>query len=68
MKATMLKNRFNNEHFVCDDIRVTEIIDGVEYIVVHRPNEHRPFKMRRDALEKTNTLVTQRNKSTTLRT
>ena len=37
MKATMLKNRFNNEHFVCDDIRVTETIDGVEYI---RSEEH----------------------------
>ncbi len=68
MKATMLKNRFNNEHFVCDDIRVTETIDGVEYLIVHRENEHRSFKMRRDALEKINTLVTQRNKSTTLRT
>ncbi len=68
MKATMLKNRFNNEHFVCDDIRVTENIDGVEYLIVHRPNEHRPFKMRRDALERINTPVTQRNKSTTLRT
>ncbi len=68
MKSTMLKNRFNNEHFVCDDIRVTETIDGVEYLIVHRENEHRLFKMRRDALEKINTLVTQRNKSTTLRT
>ena len=58
MKATMLKNRFNNEHFVCDDIRMTETIDGVEYIVVHRPNEHRPLKMRRDALEKINAPVT----------
>ncbi len=68
MKAIMFKNRFNNEHFVCDDIRMTETIDGVEYIVVHRPNEHRPLKMRRDALEKINAPVTQRNKSTTLRT
>ena len=68
MKATMFKNRFNNEHFVCDDPRVTETIDGVEYIVVHRPNEHRPLKMRRDALEKISAPVTQWNKSTTLRT
>ena len=68
MKQTVFKNRFNNEQFVCDDTRVTETIDGVEYIVVHRPNEHRPLKMRRDALEKINTPVTQRNKSTTLRT
>jgi hypothetical protein len=67
MKETMLKNRFNNEQFVCDDIRLTETIDGVEYIVVHRPNERRPLKMRRDALEKI-APVTQRNKSTTLRT
>jgi hypothetical protein len=67
MKATLFKNRFNNEQFVCDDIRMTETIDGVEYIIVHRPNELRPLKMRRDALEKINTPVTQRNKSTTLR-
>jgi hypothetical protein len=67
MKTTMFKNIFNNEHFVCDDIRVTETIEGVEYLVVHRPNEHRPLKMRRDALVKINTPVTQRNKSTTLR-
>lgn len=68
MKPTMFKNRMNSDVFVCDDLRLTENIDGVEYLVVHRPNEHRPFKMRRDALEKINTPVTQRNKSTTLRT
>ncbi len=68
MKQTMFKNRFNNERFVCDDTRVTENIDGVEYLIVHRPNEHRPFKMRRDVLEKINAPVTQWNKSTTLRT
>ena len=68
MKPIELKNRFNNERFVCDDLRVTEFIDGVEYVVVHRPNEHRPLKMRRDALEKISAPVTQWNKSTTLRT
>ena len=68
MKAVMFKNRLNNERFICDDIRVTDVIDGVEYLIVHRVNEDRPFKMRRDALEKINTPVTQRNKSTTLRT
>ena len=68
MKPTMFKNRLNSDVFVCDDLRLTENIDGVEYLVVHRPNEHRAFKMRRDALEKINTPVTQRNKSTTLRT
>ena len=59
MKPTLFKNRFNNERFVCDNPRLTENIDGVEYVVVHRPNEHREFKMRRDALEKINAPVAQ---------
>ena len=57
MKQIILKNRFNNERFVCDDIRVTDVIDGVEYLLVHRPNEHRLFKMRKDVLEKDTAMV-----------
>jgi hypothetical protein len=57
MKPTLFKNKLNNERFVCDDVRVTETIDGVEYIIVHRPNEHRHFKMRRDVLEKDTAIV-----------
>ena len=68
MKPTLFKNRMNNDKFVCDDTRVTETIDGVEYLIVHRPNETRFFKMRRDALERINTPVAQLDRSTTLRT
>jgi hypothetical protein len=57
MKPVFLKNRFNGERFVCEDTRAVEQIDGVEYLVVHRPNEQRMFKMRRDALEKVNGVV-----------
>ena len=57
MKPTLFKNRLNSERFVCDDTRVTDVIDGVEYLVVHRPNEHRLFKMRRDVLEKDTAVV-----------
>jgi len=57
MKPTLFKNKLNNERFVCDDVRVTENIDGVEYVIVHRPNEHRLFKMRRDVLEKDTAMV-----------
>ena len=57
MKQTFFKNRFNNERFVCDDIRVTDVIDEVEYLLVHRPNEHRMFKMRKDVLEKDTAIV-----------
>lgn len=52
MKPMMFRNRVNGELFVCEDHRAVEVIDSVEYLVVHRPNEHRLFKMRRDALEK----------------
>ena len=68
MKPMTFRNILNGERFVCDDVRAVEVIDGVEYLIVHKPNEHRVFKMRKDVLEKINTPVTQRNKSTTLRT
>lgn len=52
MKSMMFKNIFNNERFICEDVHTVEVIDGVEYLVVHRPNEQRIFKMRKDALER----------------
>ena len=57
MKPMTFKNRMNNERFVCDDVRTVEVIDGVEYLIVHRPNEHRVFKMRKDVLEKDTAIV-----------
>ena len=54
MKPVTFRNRLNGERFVCEDTRAVEQIDGVEYLVVHRPDEQRSFKMRRDALEKIN--------------
>jgi hypothetical protein len=57
MKSITLKNRMNGERFICDDVRTVEVIDGVEYLVVHRPNEHRHFKMRKDVLEKDTAVV-----------
>lgn len=52
MKSMTFKNILNGEKFVCDNVRTVEVIDGVEYLIVHRPNEHRVFKMRKDALER----------------
>jgi hypothetical protein len=57
MKPVSLKNVLNGEKFVCDDFRQVEIIDGVEFLLVHRPNETRTFKMRRDILAKDTTVV-----------
>jgi hypothetical protein len=57
MKPVHLKNSLNGERFVCDDVRAVEQIDGVDYLVVHRPNETRQFKMRKDALVKDTAVV-----------
>ena len=47
----------NGEKFICHDTRLTENIDGVEYLLVHRPDNNRQFLMRKDILEKVNTAV-----------
>ena len=53
MKAVTMKNRFNNEHVVCDDVRDIRLIEGIEYLVVRRQeNINRTFLMRKDALQK----------------
>ncbi len=57
MKPMVFKNRFNNELVICDDMNKIEIIEGIEYLVVHRPKSDRQFLMRKDALEKDTTVV-----------
>ena len=52
MKPVMFKNRMNSDEVVCEDTRKVEVIDGVEYLVVHKVNNQRSFLMRKDALEK----------------
>jgi hypothetical protein len=53
MKAVTMKNRFNNEHVVCDDVRDVRLIEGIEYLVVrHQENINRTFLMRKDTLQK----------------
>ena len=54
MKLITFNNRFNGEQVVCNDTRMVETIDGVEYLVVHRPGTDRQFLMRKDALKKVN--------------
>jgi hypothetical protein len=42
---------------ICENIRAVEVIDGIEYLVVHRKENNRMFLMRKDILEKINTTV-----------
>ncbi len=57
MKTITFKNRMNNDRVICDDVRQVQVIDGVEYLIVHRPENQRQFLMRKDVLEKDTTVV-----------
>jgi hypothetical protein len=52
MKPVTFKNRMNSDKVICEDTRKVETIDGVEYLVVHKQDNKRPFLMRKDALER----------------
>lgn len=62
MKSMTMRNKMNGERFVCDNIKAVEVIDGVEYLVVHRQHNARPVMMRRDMLEKDNTSIQNKTK------
>lgn len=52
MKPITFKNRLNGELVVCEDVKnLVQVIDGVEYLAVHRAGNDRIFLMRKDALE-----------------
>ena len=57
MKPMAFRNQLNGERFVCEDTRAVEVIDGIEYLLVHRPNEFRTLKIRKDVLIKDTTVV-----------
>ena len=55
MKPVIFENKLNRERVVCDDTRLSQWVDGIEYLAVHRENSSRIFLMRRDSLEKVKT-------------
>jgi len=42
----------SKERVICENTRDVRVIDGIEYLTVHRENNPRPFLMRRDSLKK----------------
>lgn len=52
MKPVKFKNRLNGEIVICEDTKDVKEIEGVEYLVVHRPDNQRQFLMRKEALER----------------
>ena len=54
MKSMTFVNERNGEQVVCDDVRDVRVIDGIDYLVVHKQDNPSPFMMRKDALKKVN--------------
>lgn len=54
IKPIKLINPLNQEAWMCKDYNLTQAVDGVDYIVVYKPeNESRKVLMRKDALRRT---------------
>ena len=52
MKPVMFENMLSRERVVCDNTKLSQWVDGVEYLAVRRENSPRVFLMRRDILQK----------------
>lgn len=52
MKPVTFENKLNREKVICDDTRLSQWVDGVEYLAVHRAGSPRVFLMRKDSLQK----------------
>jgi hypothetical protein len=52
VKPIIFENTRTRERVVCDDLRNVSVIDGEEYIAVHRENDQRVFLIRKTALVK----------------
>ena len=52
MKPVIFENMLNRERVVCDDTKLSQWVDGVEYLAVRKEHSPRVFLMRRDMLKK----------------
>jgi hypothetical protein len=50
MKPIKFENILNREQVICDNVKDIKVIDGVQYLVLHKPNNPRTFMMRKDTL------------------
>ena len=59
MKVVKFENVFNKEKFECfvEDLKHPQLIEGIEYIKVHRQGTQRSMLMRKDALTKVKTNI-----------
>lgn len=50
-KPVTFKNYVSQEIWICDDLKKTKSIDGITYLVVHKPDSRRIVLMRKDSLQ-----------------
>ena len=51
MKQAVYRNAVNQrEQWICDDPKKTRYIDGVQYLMVRRPDSEREVLVRKDSL------------------
>jgi hypothetical protein len=51
-KPVRLKNMFNNQEVICDDIKNVRTIDGQDFVEVHLENSPRKFWLNKSPLVK----------------
>jgi len=51
-KPVRLKNMFNNQEVICDDINRVRTIDGQDFVEVHLENNPRKFWLNKSPLVK----------------
>ena len=52
MKPVIFENKLNRERVICNDVRLSQWIDGIEYLAVYQENSPRIFLMRKESLQK----------------
>lgn len=50
MKPLVFKNLISHERWLCDNPKQVKVIEGVEYILVRKPESQRTVLMRKDSL------------------
>jgi hypothetical protein len=58
-KPVVFENKITRERLICDNLRLERVVDGAEFLSVHRVNESRNFLIRKDALEKIDSNLSQ---------
>jgi hypothetical protein len=49
-KTKVFENKITHERYICENVRLVRVFDGVEYLSVRKINAERKFLIRKDSL------------------